>query len=687
MDAQKPARETEARRPATSLAATRADDDPRQGSTLARTVSDGVSGADAKAVAGLAQPATLSGSGDRYRVLGELGAGANGRVFAAEDRDLGRTVAVKVLQGHEVEGRRDRFLNEARVTASLEHPGVVPVYDVGRTAAGAPYFTMKRVGGVSLGAALASTGAAPAAIVDLNARVTVLLKICDALAAAHSRGVLHCDIKPDNVMVGEFGEVLVVDWGIAASVADAGSSPGGRSGTPLYMSPEQARGEPLSVASDIYALGATMFVLLVGRPPTRAADEAGFWEKKRSGRIDPLSAEERARVPGQLLAIAHQALAPRAGDRYASVSAFAEDLRRWQSGLAVSVYHDPLGERLHRWWRLHRRALLASIAVCSCVVALVVFLYRERLKEIAAWGPPTIVESFADDAWQQRWTVLGGSFEARDGALVGTGPAASVLLYRARLSGAAAIEFTGTILPGSIPCDLSVIFLPEARWSPDGGLAARGPTWELKAGAFDNSCCAIISPDQRRVAIKYRRLEPGRAHRIRAEVEGERLALFVDGELVCEHREPFPFTGGHFALLGYFPGKAFADARITSKGMPERVPATAYGDAFAERGDWAAAIEQYARVIAAHGGSDLADEARYRMGLCQLRSGDHAVAEATWTALRGGPFEVRTRALMIDARFAVDPVSTVSPQFRGEIAQPYGIAAPEAATAEVAELA
>jgi serine/threonine protein kinase len=222
-------------------------------------------------------------SGSKYRLLGALGRGGMASVYAAEDTELGREVALKVIAAADADGSlATRMLREARILARLEHPGIVPVHDVGSLPDGRVYYVMKRVRGRRLDELLSE-------LADQDARLRVFERICEAVAFAHAHGVLHRDLKPENIMVGEFGEVLVMDWGVAKvlhDVADhiAGAPPaslpssgaitqhGTRIGTPGYMAPEQASGDVQAVGAptDVWGLGAILHVLLYGVLPGEA---------------------------------------------------------------------------------------------------------------------------------------------------------------------------------------------------------------------------------------------------------------------------------------------------------------------------------------------------------------------------------------------------------------------------------
>lgn len=257
--------------------------------------------------------------GDRYEVRGAIGHGGSSVVYAARDLALGRDVAVKVADAYHGGGAGAAPLTrEARVLAGLEHPGIVPIHDTGVTPDGRAFYVMTLVRGAGL--------ADVAATLSMAGRIALFLKVCDAVAFAHAHGVVHRDLKPQNVMVGPFGEVLVLDWGVAAVTGDGRgpAEPAAVVGTPGFMPPEQSSGTiPVDHRADVFALG----VLL-------------------DGLLD--------RSPRPLAAVVERARADRPDDRYASVAALQADVRRYLDGLAVSAYQEPLGERAARVLQRYR---------------------------------------------------------------------------------------------------------------------------------------------------------------------------------------------------------------------------------------------------------------------------------------------------------------------------------------------
>lgn len=292
---------------------------------------------------------------DRLDIQSRAAAGGMGAIDVAVDRALDRRIALKTLHSHlrSNEASVRMFLREARLTGLLDHPHIVPVYDIGERDNEQLYFSMKLVEGQTLSDVIRALPRGPLDAATLYALLDVVAKVCDALAFAHSRGVLHCDIKPANVMVGEFGQVYLMDWGIArlvaseatpASEAKPGNTPAvplpsatdnSVIGTPCYMSPEQARGDraKLEPRSDVFLLGSLLYEILTRRPPYASSDRAETLSLAVSGSFPaPRKVLKNGAIPPELERIVLRAMAKTPTDRYPSVAALREDLVKFMRG-------------------------------------------------------------------------------------------------------------------------------------------------------------------------------------------------------------------------------------------------------------------------------------------------------------------------------------------------------------------
>ena len=378
---------------------------------------------DSHVVETIATEATHVGPGGRYRVLRPHARGGLGEVFVAHDKELHRDVALKqIKQEHAKEmNSRARFTMEAEITGRLEHPGVVPVYGLGTDAKGCPFYVMRFIQGDSLKEAIQRfhrtnplTGAGagveevaagtsngsrrPMKKRELSSNVEFrqllgrFVDVCDAIQYAHSRGVLHRDLKPGNIMLGRDGETLVVDWGLAKlmghrsdsgdadeatmhSASGSGSSitqMGQTVGTPQYMSPEQASGklDEIGTESDVYSLGSTFYSVLTGQAPFPEPSKVGTGEvlrKVQRGEFAPPRAVRRG-IPPALDAICLKAMALVPNQRYASPRELANDVERWLADAAVKAYRNPM-YRVRLWVKNHRTAVASACAVLVLLAA------------------------------------------------------------------------------------------------------------------------------------------------------------------------------------------------------------------------------------------------------------------------------------------------------------------------------
>jgi serine/threonine protein kinase/WD40 repeat protein len=337
----------------------------------------------------------------RYKLGAEIARGAMGRIVAAVDQELRRDVALKIHRGAVDDTRlQRRFFEEAQITAQLDHPGIVPIHELGLDNEGRPFFSMQLVRGRDLGAILAAVPAQADGWTRTRV-LHVLLRVCEAMAFAHSKGVVHRDLKPANVMVGQFGETYVMDWGLArvrgaaaeadadmatlrADIASEGESSallthyGDVLGTPAYMAPEQAAGlsHTAEPAVDVYAVGSMLYHLLAGHMPYQSASNRGDSNRGDANGADAVLQRVRGGpperlgddVPAELRAICEHAMARSPADRYADMGALGEDLRAFLEIRTVRAYATGRFAELRKWVA-RNRTLTAAVALLGLALA------------------------------------------------------------------------------------------------------------------------------------------------------------------------------------------------------------------------------------------------------------------------------------------------------------------------------
>jgi eukaryotic-like serine/threonine-protein kinase len=349
----------------------------------------------------------------------EIGRGGLGRVLLAFDEHLGRDVALKELldgggstmaeptRASRTTAVVSRFLREARVTGQLEHPNIVPVHEVGRRADGTYYYSMRVVRGRTLGDKLGEAKT----LVNRLSLLTHYENVCNAIAYAHSRGVVHRDIKPDNVMIGEFGETVVLDWGLAKVegqedirsnaikrdlklMHDAGAGQtidGSAVGTPAYMSPEQAEGniDEIDERSDVWGLGAVLYELLTGRPPFEGVMPYEILGKVISNPVKGVRTLAPD-VPPELAAVAEKALSRERSERYPTAKELANEIEAYLQGQRVGAY-------AYSSWELVRRFIVKNKALSLGVAAVLVTLIASSIVVFSAWGREQKARALADE--------------------------------------------------------------------------------------------------------------------------------------------------------------------------------------------------------------------------------------------------------------------------------------------------
>ncbi|HEY2516398.1 MAG TPA: serine/threonine-protein kinase [Polyangiaceae bacterium] len=336
----------------------------------ALATSAGLSGEDEPGATSGPAPAVAA----NYEVEREVARGGMGKILSAWDLRHHRRVALKVLLRNGAP-YRERFRREIRITARLQHPAIIPLYEEGRWSDGEPFFAMKLVLGRSLAAAIAAAQGTE----ERAQLLPHVIAACDALAYAHDQGVIHRDLKPSNVLVGAFGETVVIDWGLAKELDAPPEAPAledddrpdeggaltvaGRAlGTPAYMAPEQARGEPMDARADVYALGAMLYHLLSGRPPYEGPSPKEVIARVTEAPPAPLRPAPELPAAQDLIAIARKAMSRDPEARYATAGEMVSDLRRFTSGQRVFARDYSFASLAARWIGRHRLAVATAMA-------------------------------------------------------------------------------------------------------------------------------------------------------------------------------------------------------------------------------------------------------------------------------------------------------------------------------------
>ena len=439
-----------------------------EGCSLCRDILGIAAGEGGEATGDAATPAVqLRETPGRYELRRLIGRGGQALVWAAYDRALAREIAFKELRdgapgsdGYTVADRA-RFLRSAQITAQLAHPSILSVYDLGLRSSGTPFYTMPLVEGDTLAQALEER-------TSLAARLELLphvVDVCNALAFAHSRGIVHRDVNPANVMVGRFRETVIIDWGLAGAagrplLARFGATEelsltveGRVAGTPAYISPEQARGAATDARTDVWGVGGLLFALITRRSLYAASDSQQLMQRARDGARPDIAGLQRG-VPPELVAIIDRALRPQADQRYTTATELAEDLRAYLGGREVSVYRYSRLRKMARFVARHRLLVAVSgVAFASVVAGLVV-----SVRALAA-------EETASDGWERAATQARRAqlraAEQRD--------AAALNLARAYDASASQLRADGMVLESAMHAVMAVDSLEGLGDVPERG--------------------------------------------------------------------------------------------------------------------------------------------------------------------------------------------------------------------------
>lgn len=539
--------------------------------------------------------------GHRYEIGDVIAEGGMGKIYEARDMNCRRTVAMKVLTPAGREEREEllRFIEEAQITAQLEHPNIVTVHEVGLDTQERIYYTMKRVQGITLTDVLVGIRMEQEDVLEqfpLSRLLNIFQKICDAVAYAHHMNVVHRDLKPDNIMIGDFGEVVVMDWGLAKILGqhdalshrmpvgehdqkmdikvtsiradkigtDLKTISGRVMGTPGFMAPEQARGGEgeVDVRSDIYSLGAILYSLLTLRSSVRGEDINEVLRKIIVGDIIPPAALNNrpdevdgrpphfphcpgGQVPSALSDITLKAMACDPDERYASVQQLQAAIEAYQAG---------------EIWQL------------------------------------VIEEDFTAPGFLKRWQIIGGEYEWNNGELHMWGGEPQMLMLNGDLAGDVRVEFDchqeGVYL-NSVGCFTTAIPPGPGRDLPTGGYA-------FLYGGYDNSLNVLMRADQKLWSTSASPLVRSEPLHVVAERVGNRLRMIVNDEEIFSVIEPDPLSGSDrtaVGLFGWIADTYYSHIRIYSLGTPWECDVLEMADRQLQKGRYVVAMGLYQEIM------------------------------------------------------------------------------------------
>jgi len=568
------------------------------------------------------------GSAGRYRI----DQNTSGDERLGRDALLGRTVRVRTADA----ASADDLEREARLIASLDHTGIPAVHDLVRNDGGA-LLIMRHVQGIGLAAAIddARGGLVRTELASPVAALRLIAKVCDALSAAHAQGVVHRAVRCDAISIGLHGQVVLGNWRGALQANE-------RPATARYVASKPAtQAHALDdLHTDIRGIGRCLFETLAWQPCPLAAGEA----TAALAQVDP------QRMPAQAATIIRRAITSNLNTGYRTAAELGADLTRAASELECSLAIPFPGKARRSGIRPIIAAGLGLIIGGSAVAGFLV--WRKADSRTPPWSAPLTSEAFANADWRDRWLPGGDDqWKTQHGRLVSTAPGGALLVYGQRLTPPVAIEYTGQILPGERPGDLSVWWSErEGVLENPAAFADGARTWQIQAGAHDNQFCAIFrNPGQQRMAYNPLQFVTGRDYRFRVEIDGEYMSMAIDGVEVLRYRDRFPTTSGYLALYGFYPGKAFDDVAVWQKHPSALVPATATGDALLQFGHFTDAAKAYAQV--AESGNTASQQALFRKGLAERHAGRNDLSLETWSLLSDGDLRQAADALRLEDLF------------------------------------
>jgi serine/threonine-protein kinase len=642
----------------------------------------------------------------KYHPLEKIGEGGMKRIVQVNDRDTARELAMATLRDDDEIKRTcpGRFVKEARLTANLEHPNIVPIHDIGVDEDGSPYFTMKLVQGETFAKILMKTSKDKPGYTDkytLSKLLNIFTAVCDAIDFAHSKGIVHLDIKPENIQIGEYGEVLVLDWGLAteaetgleAKVDEDGGEQkvatttpfpnteeeedtivsdsrqttdyektldGEVKGTPGFMAPEQAAGKnsERGPATDIYALGAILYTILTFKKPIKAKNLNEALEKTVDGDLVPIQeAAAPGKAPKPLAAVVEKAMALKPEDRYTTVRELKNEVEAYLAGRVTKAEKASVLRHATLFVKRNKALTALGTATVAAMMLIVAMMAVYHARRAAGWGVGKDVTPRTKRGFESEWIQAKGKWTWMDGSIRAetSDDDTFVIFWNKPVHGNVAVEFDAAVPNAenlAPSADLSVILAGDPD-APD----KRGYFFQL--GGIGNTSAVI----QRRGGFMTSvglPLEPGRKYHVRAEREGPDLRLYLDGDLILSARDIFYLEGGLVGLYTFGKGKIFSNIKIFRKDVPQLVPPTVEGDAFVREALAAKSAEErrkflnlakrsYERVFESHPNTRLGRDALLKKAyVCRRIGGKENLLEALKNVLYLKKFEPNLDLLLLE---------------------------------------
>ncbi|HOB53608.1 MAG TPA: protein kinase [Acidobacteriota bacterium] len=572
-----------------------------------------------------------------YDIQAELGRGGMGVVYRAWQPSLKRTVALKVMLAGEFAGEHAvrRFIREAEAAARLRHPHIVSILDLGEQD-GKPYFTMAYIEGQTLEQAIRAHA------VSLADGVAIVAKVAGAVAHAHANGVIHRDLKPANILLDGGGEPHVTDFGLAAQAREASSITGTGAvlGTPLYMAPEQVAGARHLVdeRTDVYSLGATLYHVLTGCSPFPEEAAAPVLFSVLTREPKPPRAI-RPDIPRDLELICLTAMAKERDRRYASMNDFRDDLERCQRGEAIRARPASLFYRLGKRLRRNRAVTVLSVLLVAVLTAAAGWTWFQQARTWFGWEE-VFRDEFARTGLGPDYRPDAGAWSVADGELRGSGTGYVDISLVRPFAGNVRLAFDARVLPGSPKREIAVFL--------DGPDEDRSGYYFGFGGDY-----ATTAIDRAGLEVRLARspaVEAGRRYEMVVTRKGNRVEIAADGEVLADYLDPFPLDPSAMTRLRfgtYDGGLAVDNLRVYQESVPEMLTATAVGDRLFERGQLAAARQEYEHIARDHAGKAIAGEALFKAGLCRLLEGDYAAARVAFEGVDRTPADELYRNLAV----------------------------------------